>query len=164
MSSITASKHFADLASQSLELLSSLEKFQATLHSEAQALKATSHSEQLTSILESKTQLSEEITQLFQAFDTQLIKHQLSFSELLKDNIPPSIPSSITNTLQSIIQLSQQCHDLNQSNGISIQILKHLNQYTLNLISGHESPPVTLYSAKGKTQSSTTTPPPLGKA
>lgn len=70
---------------------------------------------------------------------------------------------SLQQKLDKIRILSVSCHDLNQANGISIQILNNMNDYTLNLITGHD-PNTKLYGSKGETQKPKKTGNTLGKA
>lgn len=152
------------LPSHIVQFLSLLERFYNALLSESQALK-TNNSEQLSNILPSKNQLSEEISQLTQTIELLLKTQQLSLTNLFNLPPPSKLPQPLQQNIERIVALSNQCHDLNQSNGISIKILKDLNQHTLNLISGKEASNVKLYSAKGEAKSSDSVhQKPLGKA
>lgn len=164
MKSLNSIENIEQLPSHIVQFLSLLERFYNVLLSESQSLK-TNNSEKLSSLLPSKSQLSEEISQLTQIIESLLKTQQLSLSHLF--NLPPSskLPHPLQQNIERIVALSNQCHDLNQSNGISIQILKNLNQHTLNLISGKEPSNVKLYSAKGEAKSSDSLhQKPLGKA
>ena len=164
MSSLKSIRHIEQLPSQIAQFLSLLEHFYNTLLSESQALKSND-SEQISNILPEKNQLSEEISQLTQTLESQLTRQQLTLASLFDSTLSSNLPQPLQQNIERIVTLSNQCHDLNQSNGISIQILKNLNQHTLNLISGKEPSNVKLYSAKGEAKSSGSTPQkPLGKA
>lgn len=152
-----------ELPSQIAQFLQLLESFKEALLSESQALKSN-NTEQLSTTLSVKNELSEKISQLTQAIEQQLNTQQLTLSVLLSPEISPDLPQTMQQNIQRLILLSNQCHDLNQANGISIQILNNINQHTLKILSGQESPNIKLYGARGKTQATKPTKNPLGKA
>lgn len=151
------------LTSQMVQFLSVLETFYKTLLSESQALK-NNNTDQITDLLSIKRSLSEEISSLTQQIESFLSTQNLTLSTLFKPDFSSTLPKPLQKNIQQVIDLSNQCHDLNQSNGISIQILSNINQHTLNLISGKESPNIKLYGSTGETKTSNTSKAPLGKA
>ncbi len=164
MKSLHSIENIEQLPSHIVQFLSLLERFYNTLLSESKALKIND-SEQLSSVLPSKNQLSEDISQLTQTIESLLRTQNLSLAHLFDLSPSSKLSQPLQQNIERIVTLSNQCHDLNQSNGISIQILKNLNQHTLNLISGKEPSNVKLYSAKGEASSSDSThQKPLGKA
>ncbi len=151
------------LPSQMAQFLQLLDVFQQTLLSESQALKSNL-TDQLATTLLTKEKLAEDISLLTQSIEALLKTKQLSLSVLLSTQLPSNLPLSIQQDIQRLITLSNQCHDLNQANGISIQILNKINQHALNIISGQESPNIKLYDASGETQPPESIKKPLGKA
>ena len=151
------------LPSQIAQFLTLLEAFQSILQSESHALKSN-HTDQLATTLSVKSELTEKISLLTQAIEKQLDTQSLTLSTLLSAKLPSNLPQSLQQNIQHLITLSNQCHDLNQANGISIQILNNINQHTLKILSGQESSNVKLYSASGETQTSESTKTPIGKA
>ena len=164
MSSLKNILQIEQLPSHIVQFLALLEDFHNVLLSETQALKSN-NSDQLSKLLPSKSQLSEDIAQRTKTLESLLNTQQLTLTNLFDSTLSENIPKPLQHNIEQIITLSNQCHDLNQSNGISIQILSNLNQHTLNLVSGKEPSNVKLYSAKGETKSSgQTAQKPLGKA
>ncbi|MCF6298361.1 MAG: flagellar protein FlgN [Thiomicrorhabdus sp.] len=151
------------LPSQIAQFLQLLETFHETLLSESQALKSN-NTDQLSTTILVKSELTEKISLLTQSIENQLKTQQLSLSALLSSTLPSNLPQAMQQNIQRLILLSNQCHDLNQANGISIQILNNINQQTIKIISGQEPPNVKLYGATGETQTSASAKNPLGKA
>jgi len=151
------------LPSQIAQFVQQLESFLETLQSESQALKSD-QPDQLSSILSIKSVLAEEISRLTQTIEKQLNTQKLTLPDLLSSKRPSNLPQAMQHNIQQLITLSNQCHDLNQANGISIQVLNNINRHTLKILSGQEFSNVKLYGATGETQTSASTKNPLGKA
>ncbi|VAW48560.1 hypothetical protein MNBD_GAMMA04-1372 [hydrothermal vent metagenome] len=151
------------LPSQMAQFLQLLDAFQQTLLSESEALKSNLTNQLATTLL-TKEKLAKDISLLTQSIEARLKTKQLTLSVLLSTQLPSNLPLSMQQDIQHIITLSNQCHDLNQANGISIQILNNINQHALNTISGQEAPNIKLYSASGETQTPESIKKTLGKA
>jgi flagellar biosynthesis/type III secretory pathway chaperone len=151
------------LPSQITQFLQLLESFLETLLAESEALRSN-HTDQLSTTLSVKNALAEEISLLTQTIEKQLNTQKLTLSVLLSSKPPSNLPLAMQQDIQCLITLSNQCHDLNQANGISIQVLNNINQHTLKILSGQESPNIKLYSARGETQTTQPSKNPLGKA
>jgi len=151
------------LPSQIAKFIQLLESFQEALLSESQALKSN-QTELISTTSHIKSQLAEEVSLLTLSIENQLNSKQLTLSLLLSTELPSTIPLAIQKNIQRLITLSNQCHDLNQANGISIKILNNINQHSLKILSGQESPSIKLYGASGETQTTDSTKSPLGKA
>lgn len=160
------------LTSLVADLTRLLEGFLVALQNESAALKKND-STQLTAVLVSKQTLSEEIELLTPKLESGLKAHNLSLktlAELQADATPSKssklakLPEALQHDLQALAIISEQCQDLNQANGMAIQMLNNINQHALNLISGKSDPKVQLYGASGATTATSNTKTSLGKA
>lgn len=163
MNPISTVKNIEQLTSQIAQLIRLLENFHEALLAESLALKSNI-TDQISEVLPVKQQCSNELTLLTQEIDSQLLSEQLSLSKLFSTDFSARLPETLQKQILQAKKRSERCHDLNQSNGISIQILSNINRHTIDLISGKEQAGVKLYSATGETQASKTSNKTLGKA
>ncbi|VAW46766.1 hypothetical protein MNBD_GAMMA03-1642 [hydrothermal vent metagenome] len=163
MANSNSIQQIEQFTSQIVQFLTLLETFYQTLSSETQALK-TNNTEKISEIIPVKHQLSEQLSQKTQAIESLLQAETLTLATVFTPEFSSQLSSSLRAHIQKVIELSTQCQNLNQSNGISIQILSNINQHAINLVSGKETSNVKLYSASGETHRSTNTNPPIGKA
>ncbi len=136
-----------DLTLHLSELLASLTKFYDVLGAESNAL-FNNDSALLFEISQQKeaqsNQISLQIKQLESSFGLPTNLVTLQNSDELK-----SQPRSAQQVLEKIIELSESCKELNMRNGITIQALFNLNSQMIEILSGNESPSVSLYNATG---------------
>lgn len=133
---------------QHIDQLSSLFiNFKNTLLNEAEVLK-TNQIEELPAVLEKKAQLSTQVEIEHQALSTLLNTEQQPLDELLNSNLFKTFPTNLQKQLQQIIEMVNECHDLNLSNGMTVQILNHFNQTALNILTGQEVTP-SMYESSG---------------
>ncbi|GKT11098.1 MAG: flagellar biosynthesis protein FlgN [Thiomicrorhabdus sp.] len=151
------------LTSQTAQLVTLLEDFFKTLQTETLALQAND-ADQINSILPIKEQQSNEISQLTAEIDKTLLPIELNLTQLFSSEHDLPLTKNAQQQIQNIIKLISDCHNLNQANGMSIQILNNINKQTINLISGKGQPDVSLYGSKGKTTPTSTDKQTLGKA
>jgi len=163
MSLTSQSLNIEQLTSQTAQLVGLLETFLDTLQSESSALKSN-NPDDINQILPIKEKLSEEVGQVTVQIEKSLSPHDLSLSELLSIERPFKLAPASEKNIQTIIELSQKCNDLNTANGIAIQILNNINQQTIQIISGQEQSNVKLYDAKGESSASGKNKQTLGKA
>ena len=137
-----------------------LTSFEETLEVEKQAIRHSKF-DALQQNTATKAKLADQLDQLASQIETEI---QIPFSELLDAiDLFPESQMDVKDRLTKINQLTNQCHDLNLANGISINILNNMNNFTLNLLSGRD-PNSKTYSAKGQKQEPATTGRALGKA
>lgn len=146
------------------ELSSNLKSFFEVLTQEKQAIRS-SDLEALQQTLEAKTELSEQIEKSVQSSE-QLLGAPLS--EFFNDKSSLQLENRsdleiVRKKLQTIAALTEDCHDLNLANGLSINTLSNINQFTLNLMSGKD-PDSKTYGASGQTHPGKTTGRSIGKA
>jgi len=163
MNKISTVKNIEQLTSQIAQLVRLLESFHETLLAESLALKSN-NTDQITEVLPVKQQRSNDLTALTQKIDSELLSEQLSLSKLFSEELSTGLPDTLQKNIHQAIKLSELCHDLNQSNGISIQILGNINQHTIDLISGKGQSDVKLYGSSGEAQPSKSSKKTLGKA
>lgn len=136
-----------DLTLHLSELLASLTKFYDVLGAESKAL-LNNDSALLFEISQQKearsNQISLQIKQLESSFGLPTHLVTLQNSDELK-----SQSRNTQQILEKIIELSESCKELNMRNGITIQALFNLNSQMIEILSGNESPSVSLYNATG---------------
>lgn len=147
------------LTSLVAQLTQLFEHFYTALQTESDALKKN-NSEQLLLTSASKQEQSEEIAALTAELESTLQVSKLTLANLFELNVA----SPLQQAAQKLVTLSDQCQDLNQANGMTIQILSNMNKHTLNLISGKPQPNVRLYGSSGVTTASSNSKKSLGKA
>ena len=160
---ILTDQSIEQLTSQTAQLATLLTNFLQTLQSETLALQIND-SDQITQILSIKEQQSDEITKLTEELNQTLQSAELNLTQLLTSEHSLTLPKNTRQYIQTIVELTTECHNLNQANGMSIQILNNMNQQTMNLISGKGQPSVNLYGSKGESAPATTDKQTLGKA
>lgn len=144
------------------ELLDLLSQFESVLEAEASALKSAQLNN-LTDTLQRKEQLSQSVSEKFDALATHLPNDvNLSSPKEVSLSALPGLKPEDKQALQNISEKAKHCHKLNTINGMTVQSLRHLNQTTLNLLTGQEN--TKTYSASGKTVPSDQKSNPLGKA
>jgi len=139
-------KWLAELAS----LQTLLDGFLTLLQNEKDAIKH-SQIEQLSQIISDKSEASFELeNRMTQLNQLAKARFDQTFTDLLaqSDNLTNLEPDE-RQALQETQQLTLKCHDLNQANGIAIQILKNMNEFTLSLVSGND-PDFKTYGSKGQ--------------
>lgn len=141
------------LTSLIAQLIQLLNQFYKTLQLESAALKANS-AEETSNLLPTKQQQSTDIAEVTQSLESALQEHNLTLSELFSSDRASKLPPEMQNDIQEIADLSTKCHDLNQANGMSIQILSNINQHVIDLLSGKPKPDVKLYGSSGETEHS----------
>lgn len=136
-----------DLTLHLSELLTSLNKFYDILGAESKAL-LNNDSALLFEISQQKesqsNQISTQIKQLKSSFGLPTNLLELQNTDTLKSH-----PANTLQVLAKIINLSESCKELNIRNGITIQALFNLNSQMIEILSGNESPSVSLYNATG---------------
>lgn len=139
------------------------ESFYTSLQTESEALKKND-SEQLILTSTMKQQQSEEIARLTAELESNLKANKLTLANLFEMNVSTTLPKALQQAIQKLVAISDQCQDLNQANGMTIQILSNINKHALNLISGKTQPNVRLYGSSGTTTAPSNTKKTLGKA
>lgn len=142
-------------------LQSQLVDFDTSLQNESAAIQKRD----LTSLsqnLESKQTCLDAINQTTQLIEQHI--QPLTLENLLTQSSELCNQSNTINQIHEVNLLTQKCHDLNMSNGISIQILSHHNNEMLSILKGGSTKSVKLYGSKGSTQATTSTQTTLGKA
>lgn len=142
-----------------------LHDFHDILESESAHLKQPP-SEALSRTLEQKSAVAQQLESELNTIEELLKPHNngATFIDLAKDNAFSSISDSLQVKVDRIIQLSQDCHDLNTSNGIAIQILSNINDFSIDLLTGKSSAEVKLYGSSGEKQLHNQNQSTLGKA
>jgi flagellar biosynthesis/type III secretory pathway chaperone len=139
--------HNNDLTLHLSELRNQLSDFLNTLQDESHALKKN-NIEQLIEILSKKQSLSEHIsvqtTQIETAFG---LPSQLT--ELRQSCLDKKAKDCVE-LVDEIIQLSQECKDLNMRNGITIQAIENINAQMINIFTQPQEGSVSLYNASGE--------------
>ncbi len=151
------------LTSLVAELTHLFEIFYISLQTESEALKKND-SEQLFLNSTTKQEQSEEIARLTAELESNLKANKLTLAKLFELNASTTLPKALQQAAQNLVAISNQCQDLNQANGMTIQILSNINKHALNLISGKTQPNVRLYGSSGITNASSNTKKSLGKA
>ncbi len=151
------------LSSHIVQFLNLLKRFHNALLSEAAALKSN-QTDQLSDAASLKNTLSNDLSQKTHTINTLLKTQNLTLETLFSPDNFNALPAPLNETIPQVLELTQACHDLNQSNGISIQVLSNINQYTLNLLSGKEQENINLYGSSGEQQASQKSKRTLGKA
>lgn len=151
------------LTSLVAELTHLFENFYLSLQTESEALKKND-SEQLLLISTTKQEQSEGITTLTAKLESTLKASKLTLANLFDLNVSTTLPKALQQATQKLVAISDKCQDLNQANGMTIQILSNINKHALNLISGKTQPNVQLYGSSGVTTASPNTKKSLGKA
>ncbi|WP_319381900.1 flagellar protein FlgN [Thiomicrorhabdus sp.] len=143
------------------ELHHLLGEFRSTLEQEAQAIQKN-RSEEVLAVLGGKQQQAEALNLLTEQINKQLSPLSLQLSDLFSLQHFERLPESQQESVLAILQLTEACHTLNQSNGMAIKLLSNINQHAIDLVFGKDKG-VKLYSPEGVTQSDTTRKS-LGKA
>ena len=151
------------LTSLVAELTQLLESFYTSLQNESEALKKND-SEKLLQTATLKQAQSEKIASLTAQLELNLKASKLTLANLFELKTSETLPKALQQAAQKLVAVSDQCQDLNQANGMSIQLLSNINKNALNLISGKAQPNVQLYGSSGVTTASSNTKTSLGKA
>lgn len=146
---MTNTVDFTSLTTHANQLFSSLTRFQTLLEQEASFLKSN-QVDQLPSLLEEKSQLSVEVNNIFQSFIDQIPQDNSTLDQLTESEIFQTFPSGLQQQVTSIIEKINLCHDLNLSNGMTVQILSNLNQVSLNILTGQGNTDSSSYGASGE--------------
>ncbi|MBF6058690.1 flagella synthesis protein FlgN [Thiomicrorhabdus heinhorstiae] len=144
-----------------VELHHLLSEFHSTLEQEAEAIQKN-RSEQVLAVISRKQQQSEQLNQITEQINKQLSPLSLQLSDLFSLQHFERLPETLQESVLAILQLTEACHNLNQSNGMAIKLLSNINQHAIDLIFGKDKG-VELYSPEGVTKSDTTRKS-LGKA
>lgn len=163
MTQTDSTQNRQQLTSLVAELTHLLENFYNALKTESEALKKN-NPEQLVLTSTTKQEQSEEIATLTAELESHLKASKLTLASLLELNVSTTLPVALQKAIQKLIAISDQCQDLNQANGMAIQILSNINKHALNLISGKTEPNVQLYGSSGITTASSNIKKSLGKA
>jgi flagellar biosynthesis/type III secretory pathway chaperone len=151
------------LTSLVADLTHLLETFLDALQAESEALKKN-HSEQLSLTSSTKESKLEAIATSTNLLESNLKAYQLTLSDLFEADLSSKLPQPLQQDIKRLAQLSNNCQDLNQANGMAIQILSNINSHAINLISGKEPSGVKLYGSSGISNTSSKTKKSLGKA
>ncbi len=151
------------LTSLVAELTHLFESFYNALQTESEALKKN-NSEQLTLSSSTKQEQSEGIAHLTGQLESSLKANNLTLANLFDVKVAATLPKALQQATQKLVAISDQCQDLNQANGMAIQMLSNINKHALNLISGKTQSNVQLYGSSGVTTASSNTKTSLGKA
>lgn len=134
------------------ELRSNLSKFHQLLKTESECLKKND-TDALIPLLNQKQNLAEHISDSLAKITSE---HKLSnnVSELLNFCKTQNLASSSQQTAQEIIELTEQCKQLNMRNGLTIQAIENINLQMLNLLTQQQKGDVNLYNSSGETHAS----------
>lgn len=136
------------------QLFDALTQFKSLLENEATLLKQF-NVEDLPTLLEQKSSLSETIEQHFKQLNTGLgAQTPKRLDDWLQDEIFSNLSTPLQKTFTDLIQLTNECHDLNQANGMTVQTLNNLNQAALDILTGQTAPSSQIYGASGERQKS----------
>jgi flagellar biosynthesis/type III secretory pathway chaperone len=141
------------LSSRTAQLCELLSHFLDTLKNEAAAIRSD-QAEQLTTIVNQKQQQAQTLNDLSKQIDLLISGSVESFTALPESALYPTLPTALQKDIDSALDLSQTCHDLNQANGMAIQMLSNINQNALNILSGKDQNDVKLYGSSGETTAS----------
>ncbi|KUJ71597.1 flagella synthesis protein FlgN [Thiomicrospira sp. WB1] len=126
-----------------------LEAFQQLLQQEADLLKSNDP-DALTSIAQQKAQVLDELEPAHHALCQLLSPDQdQSLDSLIQSDSFQSLPEVLQNKLTKANQLAEACHQLNLSNGMTIQALNNLNSGLISALVGQPGSSQT-YDPKGK--------------
>lgn len=142
------------LSLHSRQLFDALTKFKTVLTQEATLLKSF-NVEELPTLLAQKSSLSESIEHHFKALNACLgAQTPKKLDDWLSDDHFGLLSTSLQKTFTDLIQLTNQCHDLNQANGMTVQTLNNMNQAALDILTGQAEPASQIYGASGERKKS----------
>lgn len=167
MASLIAISDFDEtrFSSQIDVLKTLLHEFHKILQTESSMLKQPP-SEALTQTLEKKAAAAQQLESALHTLEILLKPHSngKSLMDLAKNNAFSAISDSLQVKVDDIMKLSQACHDMNTSNGIAIQILTNINEFSIDLLTGKSTAEVKLYGSSGEKQLHSKSQSTLGKA
>lgn len=152
--------------SSQIEVLNTLlHEFHQILQDESSLLKQPP-SEALTANLEQKAATAQQVESELLTLEKILSPHAngASLMDLARNGAFAEISDSLQVQVEHFMKLSQACHDLNTSNGIAIQILSNINDFSIDLLTGKSTAEVKLYGSSGEKQLHTQSHSTLGKA
>ena len=145
------------------QLLDALSQFKDVLQQESNILKKF-NIENLPELLEKKSALSETIEENFKQFNLCLgSETPKTLDSWLESDIFTTLSEELQKSFKKLIAVTNECHDMNLANGMTVQTLNNINQVSLNILTGQTSPSNQVYSASGERQKSKTQTS-LGKA
>ncbi len=159
---MTKAIDFNSLRSHADEFLQSLEKFKALLTEEEKLLKSN-NIEDLTSLLEKKSHLSNKVDKTFKLFNLSHNQKNITLDQLIESKVFSTFSTHLQKQIKKIITIINQCYDLNLSNAMTVQILNNLNEVSLNLLKGQTNNTISSYGSTGEKDTSKTKTS-LGKA
>lgn len=135
------------LTDQTEQLLHIFNAFKSVLLTEADILKSNQLN-QLPTILEKKAHLSAEVETSHALLSNTLNTSQQPVDEIINSSLFQTFPLSLQNKLKQLVDIINECHDINLSNGMTVQILSNFNQVSLNILTGQEATP-SMYESTG---------------
>lgn len=136
------------------QLISQLDSFKSLLEQEAFVLKSN-ETQALFEISQQKEALATQVEACYQQF-IQKLSPDLAFSlaEIIQLPLFNQFSPADQALANDALQLMEACHNLNLSNGMTIQALNNLNTSLLQMINGQDAS-AKVYGAKGKTTNTT---------
>ncbi|NPA71883.1 MAG: flagellar protein FlgN [Gammaproteobacteria bacterium] len=144
-------------------LITCLQDFHSILAQESELLKS-GFPERITEIIEKKHTHSERLLTSTQTLQSTLLAENSSIESLLSQEAILAYPPELKAQINTFIELSEKCQDLNLANGMSIRMLTTINQHALDIASGKSTSGVKLYGSSGTTERSNNPQNTLGKA
>ncbi len=144
------------------QLLQSLANFKDLLIKEEKLLKSN-QTEPLNLLLDKKARHSLELDEAFKLFNQSLNQENTPLDKLIKSKIYSTFSTELQYKIKEIISKTNQCYDLNLSNGMTVKILSNLNQASLNLFKGEIDHVPSSYGSTGE-KNATKTKTSLGQA
>lgn len=145
------------------QLLDAMSQFKEILQQESNLLKKF-NIENLPALLEKKSALSETIEDTFKQLNLCLgSESPKTLDAWLTSDIFATLPKELQKNFKELIKITNECHDMNLANGMTVQTLNNLNQASLNILTGQTAASGQVYGATGERQKSKTQTS-LGKA
>jgi flagellar biosynthesis/type III secretory pathway chaperone len=142
------------LTLKSRQLMDALAKFKVVLQEESNILKKF-NIESLPELLEQKSALSQNIEENFQAFNLCLgSQTPKTLDSWLQEEVFKTLSENLQKTFHQLIELTNECHDMNLANGMTVQTLSNINQASLNILTGQNPASSQIYGASGERQKS----------
>ncbi len=146
---MTKAVDLISLTTYTNQLLESLAGFKTLLNEEKNLLKSN-HIEQLFSLLETKSQFSDELDKTFKLFTLSHNQKDITLDQLIESEIYSSLSSDLQSKITDIIIEINKCYELNLSNAMAVQILNNINQVSLNILKGQTDIGTNSYGATGE--------------
>lgn len=131
--------------------------FEKNLQTESELLHKN-QPEALSQHSETKAALVQEIQTQLALIESQLNtadpKKPTNLIELTRLHAFSDLSDALQKKVDQTLALTESCSDLNDANGIAIQILNNINQASIHILAGQADTSLNLYGASGETRQS----------